>query len=178
MAEASWRCERRGWVGPICEQSPYNLLDRRLENERVSFLREYGWGLMTWSALAGGMLSGKYSRDAIDNPPPGTRLSDLKDRYRPRIGTGLEKAIELADLARQAGIEPIHLAIAWLLHQDVVTAAVMGPRTVQQMQAYLEAVEVTLDQSLLDAVDKIVPPGSAYADFHDTSIWHVGPLTQ
>ena len=178
MAEAWWRCNRRGWTPPICEQSPYNLLDRRLENERVGFLREYGWGLMTWSALAGGMLSGKYSRDAIDNPPPGTRLSDLQRRYRGRVGTGLEKAIELSDLARQAGLEPIHLAIAWLLHQDVVTSAVMGPRTIQQMQAYLEAVDVTLDQSLLDEVDKIVPPGSAYADFHDTSIWHVGPLTQ
>lgn len=178
MAEAHWRCDRRGWAPPICEQSPYNLLDRRLENERVGFLREYGWGLMTWSALAGGMLSGKYASNAIDAPPPGTRLADLQERYRGRVGTGLLKAIELSDLARQAGLQPIHLAVAWLLHQDVVTAAVMGPRTVEQLQAYLEAVEVSLDRSILEEIDRIVPPGSAYADFHDTSLWHVGPLTQ
>lgn len=178
MAEAWWRCERRGWVHPICEQAPYNLLDRRLDNERIPFLKEYGWGLMTWSSLAGGMLSGKYAADAIDEPPPNTRLEDLQERYRGRVGAGLCKAQELAALARQAGLEPIHLAIAWQLQQDVVTAAVMGPRTVDQLRPYLDAVEITLEDSLLEEVDKVVPPGSAFADFHDTSGWYVGPLTE
>jgi len=178
MAEAWWRCERRGWSPPICEQAPYNLLDRRIEGERLAFLRAYGWGLVSWSPLAGGLLSGKYAVGAMDAPPAGTRLADLQERYRRRVGTpGLAKAEELAQLARRAGIEPIHLAIAWLLHQDGLTATVIGPRTLRQMQAYIDAEDVALDRSFLRDVDAIVPPGSAFADFHDTSGWHVGPLT-
>jgi aryl-alcohol dehydrogenase-like predicted oxidoreductase len=178
-AEAWWRAERRGWVHPICEQAPYNLLDRRLENERVSFLREYGMGLMTWSSLGGGLLSGKYDTSAVDKPPPGTRLADQQERYKPRLGnSALGKAQEVAGLAREAGIEPIHLAIAWLLHQPVVTATVIGPRTPEQLKSYLEASEITLDADLLAAIDTVVPPGSAFADFHDTTGWFVGPVTQ
>jgi aryl-alcohol dehydrogenase-like predicted oxidoreductase len=179
LTEAWWRCERRGLATPICEQAPYNLLDRRLENERVPFLREYGVGLTTWSSLAGGLLSGKYRLDAMDRPPAGTRLGDLQQRYRSRLGTpGLAKARELAELAQRADLQPIQLAIAWQLQQDVVTAAVIGPRTVDQLGGYLEAVDMMLDRELLAEVDRIVPPGSAYADFHDTSGWYVGPLTQ
>ncbi len=178
-AEAWWRAERRGWVHPIAEQSPYNLLDRRLENERVPFLRRYGMGLMTWSSLAGGLLSGKYTTRAVDEPPPGTRLADQKERYRPRLGTSaLAKAAEIAALAQRAGIAPIHLAIAWLLHQPVVTATVVGPRTPEQLRPYVEAEGVTLGADVLAEIDRVVPPGSAFADFHDTSGWFVGPLTQ
>ena len=178
-AEAWWRAERRGWVHPIAEQSPYNLLDRRLENERIPLLRQYGLGLMTWSSLAGGLLSGKYETTAVHAPPPGTRLFDQKERYRPRLGTSaLAKAQEVSALARDAGVGPIQLAIAWLLHQPAVTATVIGPRTPDQLTPYLEALEVTLGPDLLSAIDRVVPPGSAYADFHDTSGWFVGPLTQ
>ncbi|MDE3075122.1 MAG: aldo/keto reductase [Chloroflexota bacterium] len=179
MAEAWWRCDRRGWVFPICDQAAYNLLDRRLENERIPFLREYGLGLMTWSSLAGGLLSGKYAPDAMVNPPPGSRLERLNERYQTRVGRpGLTKAQELAQLARDAGLHPIHLAVAWQIHDPVVTSAVIGPRTVEQLTPYLEALDVRLDGALLAEVDRIVPPGSAFADFHDTSGWYVGPLTQ
>ncbi len=178
MAEAWWRCEQRGWSHPICEQAPYNLLDRRVESERLAFLREYDWGLVCWSPLAAGLLSGKYGIDAMETPPAGTRLSDLHQRYQSRVGTlGLSKAEELARLARRAGLDPIHLAIAWLLHQDGVTAAVIGPRTLEHLQTYIGAADVTLDRSLLNDVDAIVPPGSAFADFHDTSGWYVGTLS-
>jgi aryl-alcohol dehydrogenase-like predicted oxidoreductase len=178
-AEAWWRAERRGWVQPIAEQSPYNLLDRRLENERVRFLRTYDFGLMTWSSLAGGLLSGKYATTAADRPPEGTRLYDQQKRYRPRLGNAaLAKAAALADLARESGLDPIHMAIGWLQQQPVVTATVVGPRTTAQLGSYLGAVDVTLDASVLAEIDRIVPPGSAFADFHDTSNWHVGPVTQ
>lgn len=177
-AEAWWRADRHGLAKPIAEQSPYNLLDRRLENERVQFLETYRLGLMTWSSLGGGLLSGKYATSAVDRPPVGTRLYDQKERYKPRLGdAALAKAQELAELARGAGLDPIHMAIAWLHHQPVVTATVVGPRTVDQLQAYLQAVEVTLSDDVLAEIDRIVPPGSAFADFHDTSLWHVGPVT-
>jgi aryl-alcohol dehydrogenase-like predicted oxidoreductase len=178
LAEAWWRSDRRGWSPPICEQSPYNLLDRRLENERIPFLREYGLGLMTWSSLAGGLLTGKYRVSTLDEAQEGTRLADMRERYRDRVGTvGLAKAAEIAELAEQSGLDPAQLAIAWQFHQDVVTAAVIGPRTADQLPPYLEAVETTLDSSVLDSLDKIVPPGSAVMDFHDTSGWYVGPLS-
>ena len=178
-AETWWRAERRGWVHPIAEQSPYNLLDRRLENERVRFLSTYNLGLMTWSSLAGGLLSGKYATTAVDAPPEGTRLFDQQARYKPRLGNAaLTKAQELADLARASGLDPIHMAIGWLQRQQVVTATVVGPRTPSQLESYLAAVDITLDQGVLDEIDRIVPPGSAFADFHDTSNWHVGPVTQ
>jgi aryl-alcohol dehydrogenase-like predicted oxidoreductase len=178
-AEAWWRAERHGMVKPIAEQSPYNLLDRRLENDRVQFLETYGLGLMTWSSLGGGLLSGKYPASAVDSPPEGTRLFDQKQRYRSRLGdAALAKSAELAALAGEAGIHPIHMAIAWLHRQPVVTATVVGPRTVEQLADYLAAIEVELTGDVLAEIDRIVPPGSAFADFHDTSLWYVGPVTQ
>jgi 1-deoxyxylulose-5-phosphate synthase len=72
----------------------------------------------------------------------------------------------------------VQLAVAWQIHDDVVTSAVIGPRTLEQLQPYVDALDVTLDASILAELDKIVPPGSAFADFHDTSGWFVGPLTQ
>jgi aryl-alcohol dehydrogenase-like predicted oxidoreductase len=177
-AEAWWRCDRRGWAPPLCEQSPYNLLDRRLENERIPMLREYGLGLMTWSSIAGGLLTGKYRGASLDDAAEGTRLADMRERYRQRVGTvGFAKASALADLADQSGISPLELAIAWQFHQKVVTAAVIGPRNAEQLEPYLKAVDVILDDGVLGQVDEIVPPGSAVMDFHDTSGWYVGPLS-
>ncbi|HZP95510.1 MAG TPA: aldo/keto reductase [Candidatus Limnocylindria bacterium] len=179
VAEAWWRSELRGWTHPICEEAPYNLLDRRVEADRVRFLREYGLGFFTWSSIAGGLLTGKYAVNANENPPPGTRLKDMHERYQTRLGPAtLEKAQALATLARSAGLDPIHLAVAWVLQQDVVTSACIGPRTREQLLPYVQAVDVTLDRGVLDEIDRIVPPGSAYADFHDTSGWLVGPLSQ
>jgi aryl-alcohol dehydrogenase-like predicted oxidoreductase len=115
----------------------------------------------------------------MDNPPAGTRLERLHERYRTRVSSaGLTKAAEIAAFARQAGLDPIHLAVAWQIHDDVVTSAVIGPRTLEQLRPYIAALEVTLDASILAELDTIVPPGSAFADFHDTSGWFVGPLTQ
>ena len=177
MAEAFWRSDRRGWVPPICEQAPYNILDRRVENERMDFMREYGWGMMTWSSIAGGLLSGKYDLDAMENPPPGSRLEMLNERYKTRMGPRtLSVAKQIAELSAGAGIPPVQFATAWQLHQDPVTAAVIGPRDVDQLSDYVEAVEVSLGADLLAEVDRISPPGTAVADFHDTADWYVGTL--
>ena len=178
-AEAWWRSELHGWTHPICEEAPYNLLDRRVEADRARFMREYGLGFFTWSSIAGGLLTGKYAGDANEAPPDGTRLKDMHRRYQTRLGPAtLAKAQELAALARAAGLDPIHMAVSWVLGQDVVTSACIGPRSVAQLGPYVEALDVKLDRALLDEIDRIVPPGSAYADFHDTSEWLVGPLSQ
>lgn len=177
MAEAHWRADRRGWVPPICEQAPYNMLDRRVESERFGFLREYGWGLLTWSSIAGGLLSGKYDLTAMENPPPGSRLEMLNERYRTRMGPRtLSTAQALADLFKEAGYDPVQFSTAWQLHQDPVTAAVIGPRNIEQLNGYLGAIGLELDADVLAEVDRIVPPGTAVADFHDTADWYVGEL--
>jgi aryl-alcohol dehydrogenase-like predicted oxidoreductase len=75
-------------------------------------------------------------------------------------------------------LHPVHLAVAWQIRGEVVTSAVIGPRTLEQLAPYVAAVDISLDTSTLAELDRIVPPGSAYADFHDTSGWYVGPLTQ
>ena len=175
LAEAWWRAERRGWAPPVCEQSPYNILDRRIENERLPLYREYGIGLTTWSALAGGLLTGKYATDAMENPPAGSRIAERLARWRSRVSSdGFAKASAVAAIANEAGIDPIHFAIAWLLHQDGVTAPVIGPRNLEQLDSYMGALDVSLDREILNRVDAVVPPGSAVADFHDTSGWYVG----
>jgi aryl-alcohol dehydrogenase-like predicted oxidoreductase len=177
MAEAHWRAERRGWIGPIGEQAPYNILDRRVETERLPFLRAHGWGLMTWSSIAGGLLSGKYDVDAMDNPPPGSRLAVYNERWKTRVGPRtLHVAKDIANLAAESGVTPVQFATAWQLHQDPVTAAVIGPRDRQQLDEYVAAVDVEMGQDLLAEVDRLAPPGTAVADFHDTADWYVGAI--
>ena len=175
IAEAWWRAERRGLARPVSEQGPYNLLDRRIEQERLAAIHEYGLGLMPWSPLAGGMLSGKYGVDAIDDPPPGTRFLTRPDiSLRRASRRTIETAHKLIGLARDHGLEPVAFAIAWLLHQPDVTAPIVGPADIPQLEAYLPGADLSLSSELLDSVDSIVPRGTAVADFHDNSGWYVG----
>lgn len=175
LAEAWWRAESRGLARPVCEQGAYNLLDRRIEQERLRFLSEYGIALIPWSPLAGGLLTGKYGAEAIDDPPPGTRFLSQPQISRARSSKAtLDAAQRLVGLARQSGLQPIPFAVAWLLHQPAVTAPIVGPADLAQLESYLPALEAKLPPDLLAAVDEIVPPGTAVADFHNNSGWFVG----
>jgi len=176
MAEAWWRAERRGWAKPVCEQAPYNILDRRVENERVAFLKEYGWGLIPFSPLAGGVLAGHYPLNALDSPPEGTRMATmqlLRDRITPRA---LEVAQDLAGLARQMGVSLVGFSISWLMQQPGVTAPIIGPASMEQYQEYVGARRVSLSAAELAEVDRLVPPGTAVANFHNNSGWYVGSV--
>jgi aryl-alcohol dehydrogenase-like predicted oxidoreductase len=176
LADALWRARVKGWVEPVSEQAPYNILDRRLENDRAGFLRQYGWGLIPWSPLAGGQLTGKYGQIKGDNLPPGSRIQ-RNNRWRERTNvTAGEASAAFADLARQHGYAPSVAAIAWVRQQAIVTAPIIGPRTLEQFTDLLPAATLELPESFLAAVDEIVPPGTAVADFLNNAGWQVGRL--
>ena len=161
IVEAQWTAERRGRERFVTEQPPYSLLVRGVEADVLPVCRRYGMAVIPWSPLAGGWLTGRY-REGQD-APSSTRLERLPDRFDvslPANKRKLEAAEALAKLAEEAGLSLIHLALAFVLRHPAVTSAIVGPRTMEQLESQLDAPEVKLDEKLLDRIDEIVPPGS------------------
>lgn len=176
MADAEWRAKVNHWTPPVCEQAPYNLLDRRIENDRAGFLAQAGWGLIAWSPLAGGQLTGKYGNVASSALPPGSRV-ERNAMWRQRInGSSAEVSLAFATLCREHGLEPSQVAIAWVLQRPLVTAPIIGPRTLEQFTDLLPSANLTLPETLLEAIDTLVPPGTAVADYLNNAGWQVGHL--
>lgn len=177
MAEMDWTARTQGFVRPVSEQSPYNILDRRIENDRAGFIRKYGWGLITWSPLGGGQLTGRYSAATLSALPPDSRVSRDKN-FQARINADSVKvSAKFVTLCHEAGLEPAQAAIAWVLHQPLVTAPIVGPRTSEQLNALLPAASLQLTSDFLTEIDKLVPPGTAVADFLSPNVsWQVGHL--
>ena len=160
IVEAQWVAERRGRERFVCEQPPYSLLVRGIEADVLPTCERYGMGVIPWSPLAGGWLTGGYRKGR--EAPPSTRAERLPGRYDlsiPENQTKLDAADQLAQLAEQAGISLIHLALAFVLRHPAVTAPIIGPRTMEQLESQLGADEVVLSVEILDAIDAIVPPG-------------------
>jgi aryl-alcohol dehydrogenase-like predicted oxidoreductase len=161
IVEAQWVAERRGRERFVCEQPPYSLLVRGIERDVLPVCARYGMGVIPWSPLAGGWLSGKWRKG--EDAPSSTRAERLPERYdlsRPENQQKLELADALARLADEAGISLIHLALAFVINHPAVTSAIIGPRTMEQLESQLGAVDVKLDEALLDRIDEIVPPGT------------------
>lgn len=177
MAEAEWTARTLGLVRPVSEQAPYNLLDRRIENDRAGFIRKYGWGLITWSPLAGGQLAGLYGRATVDSLPAGSRASrNVTFQARMNVDS-VEVSARFVQLCREAGLDPPTVAVAWLLHQPIVTAPVIGPRTKEHFVSLLPAATLELTPAFLGELDRLVPPGDAVADFLNPHVgWQVGHL--
>jgi aryl-alcohol dehydrogenase-like predicted oxidoreductase len=154
---AAWNiaqlCEKslaRNFLGPVCEQSVYNLNNRTIEFEVIPACREYGLGLVPWSPLAGGLLG-----DILKKTGDGRRsqLSETVEQLRPQLET-------YDALCKKLGEKPADIALAWQLQNPVVTAPIIGPRTVQQMAGSLRALEIQLDPVTLTQLDEIWPgPG-------------------
>ncbi|MDX1933501.1 MAG: aldo/keto reductase [Capsulimonadales bacterium] len=177
MADALWRARLKGWNEAVSEQAPYNILDRRIENDRAGFLRQYGWGLIPWSPLAGGQLTGKYGQIRPDNLPEGSRIQ-RNDRWRERTNsTAAEASLAFTALAQEHGYDPSVAATAWVRQQDIVTAPIVGPRTLEQFTGLLPAANLVLPATFLSAVDEIVPPGTAVAHFLNNAGWQIGRLS-
>jgi aryl-alcohol dehydrogenase-like predicted oxidoreductase len=160
IVETQWTAERRGRERFVCEQPPYSLLVRGVEEDVLPVCAEYGMGVISWSPLAGGWLSGRYRKG--QEPPQSTRAQRIPRRYDlslPENKRKLELADELARLAEEHGLTLIHLALAFVLRHSAVTAAIIGPRTMEQLESQLGVVDVRLEDDLLDRVDEIVPPG-------------------
>ena len=177
MAEAHYKAQMHGRVGPICEQAPYNILDRRLENDRLGFLQREGWGLVAWSPLAGGQLTGRYGKvGAGEALPTGSRIDRMK-MWRERINADAGAVSQAyVELCRGYDLEPAQAAVAWLRHRPIPVVPIVGPRTLEQFTRLLPAAALSLPSGFLEEIDALVPPGTAVADFLNNSGWQVGRL--
>jgi aryl-alcohol dehydrogenase-like predicted oxidoreductase len=168
IVESQWVSERRGITRFVCEQPPYSIFVRHLENDLFPVAQRYGMGVIVWSPLAGGWLGGKYRRD--QEAPPDSRAvrfaqrgSPVAARYdlsRPANQRKLDLVDDLTVVADKAGISLTHMAIAFTLAHPAVTSAIIGPRTMDQLNDLLAGADARLDDATLDAIDEIVPPGS------------------
>jgi aryl-alcohol dehydrogenase-like predicted oxidoreductase len=161
IAKAQWVARERGLHRFVCEQPPYSILARGIEADVLPTCREYGMGVIPWSPLAGGWLSGKWRKGSDDLTS--RRAAMIPQRYDlsiPENQAKLEAADALGQLADDFGIPLIHIALAFVIRHPAVTAAIIGPRTMKQLESQLGAAEVELDAELLDRIDEIVPPGT------------------
>ncbi len=150
IVQANERASARHFLGLVSEQSLYNLRDRTIELEVIPACREYGLGLVAWSPLAGGLLAGP--------PPEGERcrrmgLAQGREKYRTQLDA-------FSALCQELGEKPAEVALAWLLHNPVLTAPIIGPRTIEQLTDSLHALEIQLEPAVLARLDEIWPgPG-------------------
>jgi aryl-alcohol dehydrogenase-like predicted oxidoreductase len=161
IVEAQWAAERRGRERFVCEQPPYSMLIRRIEADVLPVCRGYGMGVIPWSPLAGGWLSGRYGKGG-DSPGDSRRAQMIPTRYDMSIPANQAKlaaAQALGELADQAGMPLIEMALAFVMNHPAVTAAIIGPRTIDQLDSQLPALERVLGADVLDRIDEIVPPG-------------------
>jgi aryl-alcohol dehydrogenase-like predicted oxidoreductase len=163
IVAAQWTAERRGRERFVCEQPPYSMLVRGVEAEVLPVCQEYGMGVISWSPLASGWLTGRWRKD--QEPPESTRARRMPQRFDlslPENQRKLEAADALAKLAEASSITLIHMALAFVINHPAVTAAIIGPRTMEQLESQLGAVDIRLDTTMLDRIDEIVPPGTNF----------------
>jgi aryl-alcohol dehydrogenase-like predicted oxidoreductase len=164
IVEAQWVSERRGRERFVCEQPPYSILVRGIERAVLPACQRYGIGVIPWSPLAGGLLTGRYRKG--QEPPEGSRLARgfgaqfENERQRRVHEQRLDAVEELLTIASGAGVSLTHLAHAFVLEHPAVTSAIIGPRTMEQLDDVLAGAEVRLDEATLDAIDGVVRPGT------------------
>jgi aryl-alcohol dehydrogenase-like predicted oxidoreductase len=163
IVEAQWTAERRGRERFRTEQPPYSLLVRGIEYDVLSTCLRYGMGVLVYSPLAGGWLSGKY-RKGYDISGPGSaaraqRFPAVYDSTNPSNAAKLDAADALGALANEAGMSLVQMAIAFVIRHPAVTSAIIGPRTMAHLESYLAGDAIELSSDLLDRIDEIVPPG-------------------
>lgn len=172
VMEAIAISERMGIARYISEQPPYNLLDRRIENELVPLAQRYGLALLPWSPLAGGILAGRYTKgqafpaDSRAGRAGGTGL--FADRV---TAAAVEVAQKLAERAQERGMTVSQLALLWCKDQPGVTSPIIGPRTLAHLEDQLPVLEMTLTEEDRAYCDTLVHPGNAVADFHNSNPW-------
>jgi aryl-alcohol dehydrogenase-like predicted oxidoreductase len=162
--------EIKGYARFVSEQPPYNLLDRRIENELVPMCQAYGLGILAWTPLAMGVLAGRYA-DA-ENYPSGSRASLRGGIYAERVtARGIEVGNQFVALAKERDMSAAQLAVLWVKDQPGVTAPLIGPRTLEQLEDFLPVMDMELDEEIRLACDELVPPGSVVANFHNSAPW-------
>src|SRR5829696_436053 len=163
IVEAQWTARERGLERFRTEQPPYSILTRLIELDVLPTAQRHGMGILTYSPLAGGWLSGRYGKHADAGPASSARargaLAARFDMSLPENQRKLEAVEQLTQVADDAGISLIELAIAFVVKHPGVTSAIIGPRTMQQLDSQLPAADVVLDDAVLDRIDQVVQPG-------------------
>ncbi|KIF76714.1 aldo/keto reductase [Streptomyces sp. 150FB] len=161
IVEGQWIAERRGRERVVSEQPPYSVLARGIEREMLPVAQRYGLAVIPWSPLAGGWLSGRYRKGAAQ--PTSSRSDNQRERFdidAAENAAKLEAADALAVLAEEAGLTLVQLALAFVLEHPAITSAIIGPRTMEQLETQLDAGDIRLSKDVLDRIDEIVPPGT------------------
>ncbi len=154
IAQAQEAAKARHFMGLVSEQSLFNLLERSVELEVAPACEAYGVGLIPWSPLAGGLLAGILRKEREGR--------SATDQVRDRLATHHDSIEAYEDLCDDLGEDPAVVGLAWLLHQSAVTAPIIGPRTMAQLDAGIEAAALDLDDDVLDRLDELFPgPGPA-----------------
>ena len=169
LMESLWVAKEYGLNRFVCEQPPYNLLDRRIERELVPMTQTYGLGIITWAPLAGGFLTGKYRPD--EAVPENSRYSEFwrgfgQEHYRPSV---FEIVEGVTAVAQEKGCPLAQIALAWQLYQPGITAPIIGPRTLAQLEDALKAPHIELTEADLTKLNKIAPPGQFTVSYYSGS---------
>ena len=161
IVRAQWVARERGHQRFICEQPPYSLLVRAVEADVLPTCREHQMGVIAWSPLAGGWLSGRWRKGADDLTSRRSAMIPQRfDLSLPANQAKLEAADALAQLAEEAGVSLIEMALAFVINHPAVTAAIIGPRTMEHLDSQISAADVRLEDAVLDRIDEIVAPGT------------------
>jgi aryl-alcohol dehydrogenase-like predicted oxidoreductase len=154
IVEAQWVAERRGLERFRTDQPSYSILSRGIEAEVLPVAERYGMGILVWSPLAMGLLTGRVRKGQATDLRRASHFSHMRDERR------LDVVEQLIPLAEKAGLKLTHLAMAFAIAHPGVTSAILGPRTMEHLDDLLAGVEVTLPDEILDQIDEIVPPGT------------------
>jgi aryl-alcohol dehydrogenase-like predicted oxidoreductase len=176
MVEAQWVAERRGRERFTTEQPPYSILVRGIERDVLPTAQIYGMGVIPWSPLAGGWLSGRFGQGKENTSHRAARVPGRYNLDLPGNQRKLEVVTELAKVAAEAGVTMVDLALAFVLEHPAVSSAIIGPRTMDQLESQLGAPEVRLELDVLDRIDEIVPPGTNLNP--EDAGWHHPALSQ
>ncbi|WIB77351.1 aldo/keto reductase [Curtobacterium sp. MCPF17_002] len=154
QVEAQWTAERRGLERFRTEQPTYSILNRGIEREVLPVVQRYGMGALVWSPLAGGMLTGRFRKGQQSDL---ARVGMFRHNQDERRIDAVEQVVQLSE---ETGIRMTHLAMAFAIAHPGVTSALIGPRSMEQLDDLLEGADVVLSDEVLDRIDQIVPPGT------------------
>ena len=176
IREALAISERQHLARFVSVQPPYNLLDRRSENELIPLCERHGLAVLPWSPIAGGILAGRYTQKTL---PAGSRAERAGDDFRVRVTQRAQRvADKVAEMAQTRGLTGAQLSLLWIKDQPGVTAPIVGPRTLEHLESYLPVMDMRLADADRPLFDELVHPGNVVADFHNTNPWMKARITE
>lgn len=165
IAEAQALCDKHGWPKLLSEQAPYNLLDRRIEDELIWTCRRYGMAIIPWGVIGHGVLSGKYSKGRF---PSGSRFTEIGGRCNLEA---IERADALKPLAEEKGFTLAEYCLAWVMRQSGITSPIIGPRTVEHLRSSLKALDVRFTEEDYQRINEVSPVGSHVIDCWEGNVY-------